>query len=259
MLVTRCARALNSVLWPALGSTSVRLQSTIVQATTNDATEHSAALMNYEYNMDILKEPDAFAVSSIVSLEQMFLHRMHLGHKSSSVNPHMRPYIFGSRFDQLIIDLDKSKQQMIKALNFVAHIAYRDGIILFITRHHQTAFKVEKCAKECSEYAHTRHWVTGLFTNAANLFGSETRLPDCAIFFSTRGSEAAITECAKMLIPTVGIVDTDSDPRLICYPVAGNDDSPSSVSLYCKYFKTAILRGKELRNKQKTTLFNAEK
>lgn len=47
--------------------------------------------------------------------------------------------------------------------------------------------QVEKCAKECSEYAHTRHWVTGLFTNAANLFGSETRLPDCAIFFSTRG------------------------------------------------------------------------
>lgn len=81
----------------------------------------------------------------------------------------------------------------------------------------------------------------------------------CGCYCVTIGSEAAITECAKMLIPTVGIVDTDSDPRLICYPVAGNDDSPSSVSLYCKYFKTAILRGKELRNKQKTTLFNAEK
>lgn len=71
------------------------------------------------------------------------------------------------------------------------------------------------------------------------------------IFLSTKNDvlaeHAAIKDAARLLIPSVGIVDTNSDPRLISYPVPGNDDSMSAVELYCKLFSQAILRGKSKR------------
>lgn len=82
-------------------------------------------------------------------------------------------------------------------------------------------------------------------------FGCVTRLPDLIIALHTRynaiDQHYAIRDAAKMLIPTVGVVDTNCNPNLVTYPVPGNDDSAASVNLYCKLFKTAILRGKEKR------------
>jgi len=56
-----------------------------------------------------------------------------------------------------------------------------------------------------------------------------------------------VNDAAKMLIPTVGIVDSNCGPNLITYPVPGNDDSLCAVELYCRLFKEAILRGKSKR------------
>lgn len=58
----------------------------------------------------------------------------------------------------------------------------------------------------------------------------------------------AVRDAAKMLIPTVGILDTCCDPTLITYPIPGNDDTPCAIELYCNLFKKAILLGKKKRN-----------
>lgn len=72
-------------------------------------------------------------------------------------------------------------------------------------------------------------------------YKSVTRLPDACLFVGSLsnvlGTHKAVHEAAKMQILTIGIVDTNSDPRLITYPVPGNDDSPSAVQLYCDLFK----------------------
>jgi small subunit ribosomal protein S2 len=82
-------------------------------------------------------------------------------------------------------------------------------------------------------------------------FGAVTRLPDLCIFLNTLTTiltqHTAVRDCAKMCIPTVGIVDTNCNPNLVTYPVPGNDDTPCAVELYCKLFKEAIKRGKEYR------------
>ncbi|KAK8764159.1 hypothetical protein V5799_033239 [Amblyomma americanum] len=112
---------------------------------------------------------------------------------------------------------------------------------------------VEETAKECQEFAHSRWWRPGLFTNSTAQFGTVTRLPDTVILLSTLDSvfeeHLAVKECNKMLIPTVAIVDTNCDPRLITYPIPGNDDTPAAIQMYCRLFKTAVLRGKERRKK----------
>ena len=74
--------------------------------------------------------------------------------------PQMRPFIYGNRFDTTIIDLDETSLLMRQALNFLAHIAYQGGVILFLARQPQLVHLVEKAAMESGEYAHCRKWRT---------------------------------------------------------------------------------------------------
>lgn len=188
----------------------------------------------------------------------MFDARVHYGHKEGSFDNRMLPYVYGSRLGHVIFDLDKTAEYLRLALNVTAHIAYRGGIILFFLRGAQNAHIVEKTALECGEYAYTRRWRGGVFTNADTQFGAVTRLPDLCVFFSTLNDvlmqHYAVRDAAKMSIASVGIVDSNCNPNLVTYPVPGNDDSPASIELYCKLFKSAVLRGKEKRKED----FNIE-
>lgn len=62
----------------------------------------------------------------------------------------------GTRRGVDIIDLDKTTEHLQLALNVVAHLSYRGGIMLFICRNRQHAITVENTARECAEYAHCR-------------------------------------------------------------------------------------------------------
>ncbi|XP_060085062.1 small ribosomal subunit protein uS2m-like [Ylistrum balloti] len=198
-----------------------------------------------------LKHDDYFDVKKLIKVEELFEAGVHYGHKSGVRNEYMVPYIYGSRMGVDILDLKQTVDNMEIALNFLAHIAYRGGVILFLTRQALSMPLVEKTAEEAGEYSHCRYWRGGTFTNAIQQFGSVTRLPDTCIFLSTSNTvfeqHTAIVESAKMMIPTIGIVDTNSDPRIITYPVPGNDDTLTSIELYCSLFKQAILKGKEKR------------
>jgi small subunit ribosomal protein S2 len=49
----------------------------------------------------------------------------------------MRPFIYGTRFNVCIFDLDETALLLRQALNFLAHLSYRGGVILFIARQPQ--------------------------------------------------------------------------------------------------------------------------
>ena len=163
----------------------------------------------------------------------------------------MEPYLYGCRLDQDIIDLDQTVEHLQLALNITAHVAYRGGIILFISRYRQFSHLVETTAKDCGEYVHTRYWQGGLLTNAPVQYGTGVRLPDLIVFLSTLNNafqqHVAIRDAAKMNIPTVGIVDSNCNPSLVTYPVPGNDDTPAAVEMYCRLFKMTINRAKDKR------------
>jgi small subunit ribosomal protein S2 len=200
---------------------------------------------------NVLNHPDYFSVHNLFTVKDLFDARVHYGHRDGSLDERMLPYIYGSRLGHIIFDLDKTADYLRRALNFAAHIAYRDGIILFFLRGAQNSHLVEKTALECGEFAHTRFWRGGIFTNSTKQFGAVTRLPDLCIFFNTLNNvllqHTAVRDSAKMGIATIGVVDSNCNPNLLTYPVPGNDDSPAAIELYCKLFKAAILRGKERR------------
>jgi len=236
--VLRCASTATS---------SIKLQAAQSQPTDSEPGDDNLVSENKSV-VNPLDHPDFFGVRDLVTMEDLFRARVHLGHKVGVRNPHMLPFIFGNRLGVDVIDLEQTKPLLGDALNFAAHIAFRAGIIMFMSRHQQTVPLVERTAVECGEYAHCAHWRGGTFTNAPVQYGLVTRMPDLIIFLSTLNNvfetHIAVTEVAKMNIPTIGIVDTSCDPRLITYPVPGNDDTPSAIELYCRLFKEAILRGK---------------
>ena len=51
----------------------------------------------------------------------------------------------------------------------------------------------------------------------------------------------AVKEAVKLHIPIVAILDTNSDPTDIKFPIPGNDDARRSINLYCDLLKNTIL------------------
>jgi small subunit ribosomal protein S2 len=69
--------------------------------------------------------------------------------------------------------------------------------------------------------------------------------PDLVFVIDTNKEALAIKEAQKLGIPVVAILDTNSDPDGIDYPIPGNDDAARSVSLYCDLIARAALDGME--------------
>ena len=69
--------------------------------------------------------------------------------------------------------------------------------------------------------------------------------PDLVFVIDTNKEALAIKEAQKLGIPVVAILDTNSDPDGIDFPIPGNDDAARSVSLYCDLIARAALDGME--------------
>ena len=67
--------------------------------------------------------------------------------------------------------------------------------------------------------------------------------PDIAFVIDTNKEDLAIAECNKLGIPVVGVLDTNSDPDGIDYPVPGNDDAIRAIDLYLNLVSSAVLDG----------------
>ena len=68
-------------------------------------------------------------------------------------------------------------------------------------------------------------------------------LPDVLIVIDTNKEHIAVAEATKLAIPVVAIVDSNSDPSGMAFPVPGNDDAIRAISLYCELFADAVLDG----------------
>jgi len=70
-------------------------------------------------------------------------------------------------------------------------------------------------------------------------------LPDILIIIDTNKESIAVQEAQKLNIPVVAVVDSNSDPDGVSFPVPGNDDALRAIDLYCDLFTQAVLTGIE--------------
>ncbi len=69
--------------------------------------------------------------------------------------------------------------------------------------------------------------------------------PDLLFVIDTNKEAIAIKEANRLGIPVVAIIDTNSDPAGVNYPIPGNDDAARAVALYCDLISRAVLEGIE--------------
>ncbi len=66
------------------------------------------------------------------------------------------------------------------------------------------------------------------------------KVPDLVFIIDTNYESLAIKESIKLGIPIIAILDTNSNPDGIDYPIPGNDDARRSIDLYCNIMKDTI-------------------
>ena len=68
-------------------------------------------------------------------------------------------------------------------------------------------------------------------------------LPDIVFVLDTNKENIAVAESNKLGIPVIGIIDSNSNPDGIDYPIPGNDDSIRAISFYCDMISGSVLSG----------------
>ena len=102
---------------------------------------------------------------AVVSMSYLLEAGVHFGHQTKRWNPKMKEYIFTSRDDIYIIDLEKTKACLEVAYEEVKNIASNGGKFLFVgTRKQAQEVVLEEAARSNSYYV-TERWLGGTLTN----------------------------------------------------------------------------------------------
>ncbi len=112
---------------------------------------------------------DKKSIISESTIEEMFRANVHLGHKKSLWNPKMKPYIYGIKGGIYIIDLQKTAEELQKAIEFLVDLKKKGGKVLFVeVRPHGEAV-IREIAKKLKMPFVVSRWIGGLLTNFKNL------------------------------------------------------------------------------------------
>ena len=208
-----------------------------------------------------------------VTVKQLLEAGVHLGHKTFRWNPKMSSFIFGSKNSIHIIDLVQTLEMANAALNEIHKCVSSGGKLLFVSTKKQAAETIATLAKDTSQFYVNHRWLGGMLTNWQTISNSIKRLkklstkkenlkmgiqrdklerslggiadmkkiPDMIFIVDTNAEELAVKEAIKLNIPIVAIVDTNSDPTGINFPIPGNDDARRAINLYCDMIKQTIL------------------
>ncbi|MEM6339456.1 MAG: 30S ribosomal protein S2 [Pseudomonadota bacterium] len=222
-----------------------------------------------------------------VSVGDLLDAGIHFGHKTSRWNPKMAPYIYGTRDNIHIIDLQQTVPLMQIALKQIYETVKNNGKVLFVSSKVQATDLVAEYAEKCGQFYVNNRWLGGMLTNWTTISKSIKKIdniekiledeelvatytkkevldlnrkrekllkslagirkiggrPDLIVVIDTNKEHLAITEAVKLNIPVVAVVDSNSDPDNIDYPIPGNDDAIRSIRLYCHLFAEAALAG----------------
>ena len=216
---------------------------------------------------------------TVVSMNNLLEAGVHFGHQTKRWNPKMKEYIFTSRDDIYIIDLQKTAKKIEEAYSALYEIAKNGGKVIFVG----TRKQAQEALKSDSYYV-TERWLGGTLTNFRTIRNRVKRLetiekmeengtfdllpkkeviglkkeyakldkllcgirqmdklPQAMIIVDPTKEEIAIREARKLNIPVFGIVDTNCDPDMVDYVIPANDDAIRAVKLIIGVMNNAII------------------
>jgi len=157
------------------------------------------------------------------SIEDMLKAGMHFGHRTSRWHPKMAPYIFGARKGVHIIDLEKSRELLGNALDFVIEEVSQGKKILFVGTKEHVKGLLKKTAQDAGMPYVSEHWIGGLLTNFPVIKKSIKKYKDL-IEKKEAGKLAKYTkkeqlefdrEIAKLELRVGGLTDLLKTPEIV--------------------------------------------
>ena len=79
-----------------------------------------------------------------------------------------------------------------------------------------------------------------------------TKLPGAIFIIDVKREHIAVSEATRLAIPTIALVDTNSDPTVVDYSIPGNDDASKSIQLIAREIADAIIEGSQERKREKS-------
>ncbi|MFA5107019.1 MAG: 30S ribosomal protein S2 [Patescibacteria group bacterium] len=100
-----------------------------------------------------------------ITLLELLQSGVHFGHQRSRWHPKMKPFIFTERSGIHIIDLEKTRERLLEALQFLRETAQKGGVVVFIGTKKQAQGIITRYAKESGMPFIVNRWIGGLLTN----------------------------------------------------------------------------------------------
>lgn len=102
---------------------------------------------------------------TVISMNYLLEAGVHFGHQKRRWNPKMKEYIYTTRDDIYIIDLQKTVKKLEEAYAAMKEIAEQGGKVLFVGTKKQAQEAAEECATRTNNYFVNERWLGGTLTN----------------------------------------------------------------------------------------------
>ncbi len=222
------------------------------------------------------------------TLLEMLRAGLHFGHRSSKWHPKMAPFIFGARGGIHIINLEKTSEQLARALDFAGETSRTGGTRLCVGTKPQAKEVIKTEATTSGMPYVTERWLGGTLTNfkvinelvrrfldlkrqrdagelgkytkfeqgkihkqiaemEVKVGGIQTmmRLPSAVFILDLKHEKTAFAEARHCKIPVIAICDSNVNPEGVDYPIPGNDDAVSAITMVVKLLGEAVREGKD--------------
>lgn len=162
-----------------------------------------------------------------ITLEELLTAGCHFGHQVNRRNPKADEYIFEARSNIHIIDLEKTRDGLVSAAEYLKKLSENGGSIIVVGTKRQAKTIVEEEVKRAREagakgiYYVTARWIGGTLTNFDEVAKNFKKLKQINEFLSSESKRAEYTkrevleferERDKLNVLYAGIVDLDKTP-----------------------------------------------
>jgi len=164
------------------------------------------------------------SVSSLpkVNVKLLLESGSHFGHRKRRWNPKMAPFIYGSKGDMHIINLDKTKQMLELSMQVIADTVKSNGKVLFVGTKKQASAIIEEKAKECGQFYVNHRWLGGMLTNNLTVSNSIKTMENIEKILSDKDTKLTKKEklsyarkLEKLYLSLNGVRDMKSLPDLM--------------------------------------------
>lgn len=220
-------------------------------------------------------------------INEMVKRGVYIGKMKSKSHPKMKNFIFGTRHNLQIINLEKTVAKLNESLEYIKTIAKNKGTILFVATKMPAKLLIKEAAIKCDMPYVEERWLGGTLTNIntilkrieyfldlekrknsgdltkytkkeqlqfekelAELFHNFNgiknlkKLPDAIFVVDAAAHKWTINEAIKTKVPIIAVVNTDSDPTRVDYPIPANSESLESIKFILEKITEAVTREK---------------